>query len=93
MRLSSPLDAMQATYDAVVVGTGYGGSIAAARLASADRSVCVLERGIERQPGDYPDSLADGARSIRVETAHAEYGSPAAPRRPWTRRSSVRAST
>ena len=69
---------MQATYDAVVVGTGYGGSIAAARLASTGRSVCMLERGIERQPGDYPDSLVEGARSIRVETVHAEYGSPAA---------------
>src|SRR5215510_3758535 len=76
MRLSSPLDAMAADYEVVVVGTGYGGSIAAARLAEAGRSVCVLERGNERQPGEYPDTLLEGVRAIRADTAHGTFGSP-----------------
>ena len=32
-------------FDCVVVGTGFGGSVTAQRLAEADRRVLVLERG------------------------------------------------
>ena len=35
-------------------GSGYGGAIAASRLARAGRSVCLLERGRELRPGDFP---------------------------------------
>ena len=57
-RLSSPVDQIKPHYTVVVVGSGYGGGIAASRLArakAADNSeitVCVLERGKEFQPGD-----------------------------------------
>ena len=54
--LSSPIDKMRDTYDVLVVGSGYGGGIASSRLARAGRTVCLLERGEERQPGDYPNS-------------------------------------
>ena len=36
---------MPRTYDAVIIGSGFGGSINALRLAQAGRSVLVLERG------------------------------------------------
>jgi cholesterol oxidase len=36
---------MTRTYDAVIIGSGFGGSINALRLAQAGRSVLVLERG------------------------------------------------
>jgi cholesterol oxidase len=50
-------------YDVVVVGSGYGGAITAARLANAavnpKISVCILERGQEWPVGQFPDSLGD----------------------------------
>ena len=50
-------------YDVVVVGSGYGGAITAARLANAGLtpklSVCILERGQEWPIGEFPDNLGD----------------------------------
>ena len=43
-KLSLPLDRLRERYEVVVVGSGYGGAIAASRLARLGRSVCVLER-------------------------------------------------
>jgi cholesterol oxidase len=48
---------MNDTYDAVVVGSGFGGSINALRLAQAGKSVVVLERGKRYWPGDFPRDL------------------------------------
>ncbi|HEX3317406.1 MAG TPA: GMC oxidoreductase [Solirubrobacteraceae bacterium] len=46
---------MEHAYDAVVVGSGFGGGIASCRLAEAGARVCVLERGRRFGAGDYPD--------------------------------------
>lgn len=45
---------MKQAYDAVVIGSGFGGAIAACRLALAGQSVCVLERGPRRKKTDFP---------------------------------------
>lgn len=42
--------------DAIVIGSGYGGSIVAARLAEAGLSVTVLERGPRRRTEDLKQS-------------------------------------
>jgi cholesterol oxidase len=40
--------------DVVVVGSGFGGSVAAYRFAEAGKRVLVLERGKQYGPGDFP---------------------------------------
>src|SRR4249920_3849530 len=59
-KLSTDWSKRQQKYDIVIIGSGYGGAIAAARLASAKvkPSICILERGKERQPGEFPETLA-----------------------------------
>jgi choline dehydrogenase-like flavoprotein len=56
-------------FDAVVVGSGYGGAVAACRLAEAGYSVCVLERGEEYVPGEFPNDLSNLPNHIRFERA------------------------
>ena len=65
-RLSKPVPTMRPEYDIVVIGSGYGGAIAASRMARAGKSVCVLERGCEKWPGEYPSALKDCAREFHV---------------------------
>ncbi|MGH7653648.1 MAG: alpha/beta fold hydrolase [Gemmatimonadaceae bacterium] len=69
---------MSRRYDVVVVGSGYGGAVSASRLARAGLKVCVLERGEERQPGDFPESSLEGVREIQVDWADRRIGSPSA---------------
>jgi cholesterol oxidase len=75
-RVSSPLHELKSHYDVVVVGSGYGGGIAASRLARAGRSVCLLERGREFQPGEYPDAAVELAREFQVDTPERHFGRP-----------------
>ena len=46
-------------YDAVIVGSGFGGSINSLRLAQAGRLVLVLERGGRYKPGEFPRDVSD----------------------------------
>lgn len=62
--LSRPASAMAASYDVVVIGSGYGGAVMAARLA-AGRRLAVLERGREWMPADFPDTLAGALAQFR----------------------------
>ena len=45
---------MKANYDAVVIGTGFGGAVAACRLAQAGLRVGILERGRRYAKGSFP---------------------------------------
>lgn len=52
-------------YGVIVVGSGYGGAIVAARLAEAGHDVCILERGKEWLVGDFPDEEPEVLRELR----------------------------
>ena len=58
---------LQSTYDVVVVGSGYGGAVVAARLAESGLTVCVLERGREHRPGDFAETTYG---FLRAASAH-----------------------
>jgi cholesterol oxidase len=75
-RLSWPIENIKRRYEVVVVGSGYGGAIAASRVARAGRRVCVLERGREWQPGEYPDTLREAMGQLQVDGPHGRWGSP-----------------
>jgi cholesterol oxidase len=77
-RLSSSVADIRSRYDVVVVGSGYGGAIAACRLAEAGWRVCVLERGREIRPGEYPDTAAKAAGEIQVDLPGHHLFSPTA---------------
>ena len=74
-RLAFPFENLGSHYDAVVVGSGYGASIAASRLARAGQRVCVLERGREFQPGEYPDTTVEAAAQFQMDNEHGHFGS------------------
>src|SRR5438309_3548119 len=65
-RLSSPIEEIKDHYTVVVVGSGYGAAIAASRLARAGQQVCVLERGREFQPGEYPNRSTEAALELQA---------------------------
>lgn len=75
-RLSKPLSGLADRYDAVVVGSGYGGGVAAARLARMGLKVAVLERGEELHPGEFPDTPGEATARTQVtgKTGHVGDG-------------------
>ncbi|XP_072033112.1 cholesterol oxidase-like isoform X1 [Amphiura filiformis] len=77
-QLSLPLSHIESQYDVVVIGSGYGGSIAASRSARAGQKVCVLERGKEWRPGDFPERETETIGEIQMthNNQKSVYGDP-----------------
>ncbi|RZN10796.1 hypothetical protein CWO91_11380 [Bradyrhizobium genosp. SA-3] len=65
-------------FDVVIVGSGYGGAIAAAELSACTDEdgqplrVCILERGQEYLSGAFPSRQADLAGRVRFMTPDAK---------------------
>ena len=74
-QISNPIQDILPEYDVVVVGSGYGGGVAASRLARAGKRVCVLERGKERLAGDFPENEAEVIPEIQVDLIDKHLGS------------------
>lgn len=61
-------------FDVVIVGSGYGGSVAAQQLAGLTHPdgkplrIAVLERGSEYLPGMFPSAFADLPKHVRFAT-------------------------
>lgn len=69
-------DAMPA-YDAVVIGSGYGGGVSASRLARMGFRVAVLEQGRLWRPGDFPTTIKGRRKTTRVTGRMPKIGDPA----------------
>ena len=59
----------------VVIGSGYGGAIAASRLARAGQDVCLLERGREFLPGEFPDTQLELTAQTQADSPVGHVGS------------------
>ncbi|MGO4879812.1 MAG: GMC family oxidoreductase N-terminal domain-containing protein [Bryobacteraceae bacterium] len=73
--MASPADEIKDHYTVLVIGSGYGGAIAASRLARAGQQVCVLERGREFQTGEFPDSEAEALSETQADLPSGHTGS------------------
>jgi choline dehydrogenase-like flavoprotein len=75
-RIARSLDQAKQHYTVVVVGSGYGAGVAASRLARAGQDVCVLERGREMLPGEYPSKLIDAPGAVQINAKGGRIGAP-----------------
>ena len=64
-------------YDAVVIGSGYGGGVAASRLARMGLSVAVIEQGRNWRPGDFPTTAKARRKAMRLTGRAPKLGDPA----------------
>src|SRR5471030_1983309 len=74
-RIATPISDIQEHYDVIVIGSGYGGGIAASRLSRAGKRVCLLERGREIQPGEYPNTMIAATEELQVHDPDGHIGS------------------
>ncbi|WP_191489551.1 GMC family oxidoreductase N-terminal domain-containing protein [Pseudomonas sp. FEN] len=74
-RISTSISEIKERYDVIVIGSGYGGGIAASRLSRAGKSVCLLERGREIQPGEYPNTMVAATEQLQVHDPDGHIGS------------------
>ena len=76
-RLARSLTYLKPHYDVVVVGSGYGGGVAASRLARAGKRVAVLERGREFLTGEFPSRFPELRNEMQVTGRRLRTGSAA----------------
>jgi cholesterol oxidase len=72
--LSRSLEYVRDRYDVIVVGSGYGGGVAASRLSRAGKSVAVLERGREVITGSFPNRFPDLKNEMQVTSKRLRTG-------------------
>ncbi|KAI3871972.1 hypothetical protein MKX03_016745 [Papaver bracteatum] len=60
-------DGDEVGYDAVVIGSGYGGAVAACRLSMAGVEVCLIEKGRKWEAQDFPTNTLKLISELRME--------------------------
>ncbi|CAG8597006.1 15123_t:CDS:2, partial [Racocetra persica] len=73
-RIALPAPFMRPHYDVVVIGSGYGGAIAACRMSRAGKKVALLERGKERWPGEYPTKPLECLKEMQYSSVARHIG-------------------
>lgn len=61
--LANDIKGLKKHYPVLIIGSGYGGSVLAARLTAEGKQVCIFERGQEWHPGMFPKDGGDLAKS------------------------------
>jgi cholesterol oxidase len=73
---SKAIDEALPVYDAVVIGSGYGGGVAASRLSRMGLRVAVLEQGRLWRPGDFPTTAKARLKTTRLTGRAPKLGDP-----------------
>ena len=73
-RLSKPITELKSEYEVVVIGSGYGGGIAASRMARINKKVCLLEKGKEFLPGAFPSNLIEASGEMQIHKGKTDIG-------------------
>ncbi len=73
-RLSRSISDLKLNYDVVVIGSGYGGGVAASRAARSGKRVCLLERGREFALGEFPDRPMEAQREFQISSGSHRLG-------------------
>jgi cholesterol oxidase len=66
---------MEDHYDVVVIGSGYGAGIAASRLSRAGKKICLLEKGKEFLPSEYPRTTEAALKEMQFNSPDGLTGS------------------
>ena len=77
VRISEKADAVERDFDVLIIGSGYGGSIAAHQLANYAEggrplSIGILERGQEYTEGEFPAEPGDLPPHVRFAFSESE---------------------
>lgn len=64
-------------YDAIVIGSGYGGGVAASRLSRMGLRLAVLEQGRLWRPGEFPTTTKARRKTTRLTGRAPKLGDPA----------------
>jgi cholesterol oxidase len=64
-------------YEAIIIGSGYGGGVAASRLARMGLRLAVLEQGRLWRPGDFPITTKARRKATRLTGRAPKLGDPA----------------
>lgn len=75
-RLARPVAQAKPTYDVVVIGSGYGGGVAASRLSRIGLKVAVLERGREYLPGEFAETMLAASTAMQISGKGRHIGPP-----------------
>jgi cholesterol oxidase len=77
MILANEVGGTMPGYDAIVIGSGYGGGVAASRLARMGLRLMVLEQGRLWRPGDFPITAKARRKTTRLTGRAPKLGDPA----------------